>query len=276
MPYISDREISEEGIIFKFCETEETEGVKKEAEEMLKDYPELVESYEKLNKPLKTFSTNSKIMPNTYQSLIENCLDEEHYTAALQFMDSFQNEQYYPSKVHIRQVMDIIVNPKVDKDITYKSYKILQHVLCSTGSIAFENIWNFEKDHSEPEDVWPIGYDNFWMFIKDKFNSLAQNIDDTDQSSRILLLIEQIVNVFEIDIRIKKRKLSSSILLRLVTRSRTSLRIILESLILSGFSKEISMEAIRLLQRLLDQVNYNISEPAYINNKKRPSFHIEI
>jgi hypothetical protein len=64
--------------LFLFHETEETEGVWKEAEDMLKEHPEVVESYEKLNKPIKTFPTNSKIMPNTYQSLIENCLDEEH------------------------------------------------------------------------------------------------------------------------------------------------------------------------------------------------------
>jgi hypothetical protein len=64
-------------------------------------------------------------------------------------------------------MMDIIVNPKVEKDIASKSYKTLQHVLYSTGSNAFENIWDF---NSECEDVWPVGYDNFWKFIKDKFN----------------------------------------------------------------------------------------------------------
>ncbi|PKK69590.1 hypothetical protein RhiirC2_866672 [Rhizophagus irregularis] len=253
MAYISDRKEEEGNLYFLLCETEETEGVRKEAEEMLKVYPEIVESYEKLNKSIKTFSTNSKIMPNTYQSLIENCLDEEHYTAALDLLDSFQNEQFYPPKLHIRKMMEIIVNPKVDKDINFKSYKILQHVLYTTGSIAFENIWNFEN-HSDPEEVWPVGYDSFWAFIKDKFNSLTQNIDDNDQSTRILLFLEQIVNVFEIDMRIKQRKFFSSILLRLVTRSRTNLRIVIDSLITSVFSKEIPMEAIRLSQRLLDQI----------------------
>jgi hypothetical protein len=96
-------------------------------------------------------------------------------------------------------MMDIIVNPKVDKDIASKSFKILQHVLYSTGSVAFENIWNFEKDHSEPDDVWPIGYDNFWAFVKDKFNSLTQNIDDNDQVRVFLLfffLIKILLNEF--------------------------------------------------------------------------------
>ena len=51
-----------------------------EAEEMLKTYPELIESYKKLNNPTKGFSIakNSKILPNTYQSLIDNCLEENH------------------------------------------------------------------------------------------------------------------------------------------------------------------------------------------------------
>ncbi|RIA82897.1 hypothetical protein C1645_487880 [Glomus cerebriforme] len=174
---------------------------------MLKTYPELVELYEKLNKPIKQFSalTNSKIMPNTYQSLIENCLDEEHNVAALDLLESFQNEYYYPPKHHIRRMMDIIVNPPADKDkdVSFKSYKILQHVLYSTGSSAFENIWNFEKVCSEQEDVWPIGYNNFWAFIKDKF-MLSTQITNDDQSTRILLLLEQIVSVFEVDMQIKQ------------------------------------------------------------------------
>lgn len=96
--------------------------------------------------------------------------------------------------------MEIIVNPKVDKDINFKSYKILQHVLYTTGSIAFENIWNFEN-HSDPEEVWPVGYDSFWAFIKDKFNSLTQNIDDNDQVRHniyiyIRILIKILFNKF--------------------------------------------------------------------------------
>ena len=84
-------------------------------------------------------------------------------------------------------MMDIIVDPRVEKVIASKSYKILQHTLYSTGSNAFEKIWDFERINSEHEDLWPIGFDNFWAFIKNKFNLSTQNTEDGQVKKNFLI-----------------------------------------------------------------------------------------
>ncbi|CAG8704744.1 14199_t:CDS:2, partial [Funneliformis mosseae] len=269
MSYISSREITEDGVSFLFCESEGAEGVWKEVEEMLKSYPELVESYKRLNKRIKGFSAEKlkspKAMPNTYISFIDICLDENHNNAALDLLESFQNENYYPPKDHIRKMMDFIADLTLDKNICSKSYKVLQHTLHATGSIAFEDMWSFEENNLD--DIWPIGYDNFWMFIKSRFNS-AMNTKD-DQSERMLLFLEQVVNIFEIDMQIKQENFSSSILLRLIPKSVGKLRgnpkVIIDSLLTPFYSEEISMETVRLSQRLFDQIII-LSYAGYICN----------
>ncbi|CAG8806308.1 19212_t:CDS:2, partial [Racocetra fulgida] len=150
------------------------------ANEILKKHPELLELYENLN----NFSTNlpqSRTMPNGYQSLIDNCLEENHFKqklmtyfiddAALDLLESCQT--YKQIRQHIRRLMDIIASDQVDDDIASRAYKVLQHILQTSGNAAFQYIWTSEQIDTEEGTLW-ANYVNFWKFIEKQFTSLTK------------------------------------------------------------------------------------------------------
>ncbi|CAG8513016.1 10804_t:CDS:2 [Dentiscutata heterogama] len=158
------------------------------AGEILEKHPELLELYECLN-----------------------------YDAALDLLESCQSQHYHPPELHIRRLMNIIVNDQVDDDIASRAYKIFT---CK--------------------------------FIENLFTSLTK----VDKSDRIMMILDHIVSVIEIDIKVKKEELNSTLLLKLIPKSygrvRTNIKDLVNAL-LSPFHEEVSIETARLSQRILKQ-----------------------
>ncbi|CAG8841283.1 22898_t:CDS:2, partial [Racocetra persica] len=115
----------------------------------------------------------SRTMPNGYQSLIDNCLEENHYDAALDLLESCQSQHYHPPEQHIRRLMDIIASDQVDDYIASRAYKVLQHILQTSGNAAFQYIWTSEQIDTEEGTLW-ANYVNFWKFIEKQFTSLTK------------------------------------------------------------------------------------------------------
>ncbi|CAG8717103.1 12831_t:CDS:2 [Cetraspora pellucida] len=252
MAYISESECSEAGILYVLRTSSTAEETSVTAEEILKKHPELLELYENLN----NFSTNlpqSRTMPNGYQSLIDNCLEENHYDAALDLLESCQSQHYHPPEQHIRRLMDIIASDQVDDDIASRAYKVLQHILQTSSNEAFQYIWTSERIDADEGTLWE-NYVNFWKFIENRFTSLIKV--NKDKHERIIMILDHIVNVIEIDIKVKKDQLNSSLLLQLIPKSYGRIRTNIKdpiNVLLFPFREEVSIEIARLSQRLLKQ-----------------------
>ncbi|CAG8572841.1 16530_t:CDS:2, partial [Cetraspora pellucida] len=252
MAYISESECSEAGILYVLRTSSTAEETSVTAEEILKKHPELLELYENLN----NFSTNlpqSRTMPNGYQSLIDNCLEENHYDAALDLLESCQSQHYHPPEQHIRRLMDIIASDQVDDDIASRAYKVLQHILQTSSNEAFQYIWTSERIDADEGTLWE-NYVNFWKFIENQFTSLIKV--NKDKHERIVMILDHIVNVIEIDNKVKKEQLNSSLLLQLIPKSYGRIRTNIKdpiNVLLFPFREEVSIEIARLSQRLLKQ-----------------------
>ncbi|CAG8753507.1 15243_t:CDS:2 [Dentiscutata erythropus] len=248
--YISGSECSEAGVSYVLHMSDEEETVVT-AGEVLEKHPELLELYECLNNSLINFPSSplqSKTMPNGQQKLMIYFIDN----AALDLLESCQSQHYHPPEQHIQRLMDTIVSDQVDDDIASRSYKVLQHVLQTSGNAAFQNIWTFEQLDAEQGTLWE-NYVNFWKFIENLFTSLTK----VDKSDRIMMLLDHIVSVIEIDIKVKKEELNSTLLLKLIPKSygrvRTNIKDLVNAL-LSPFHEEVSIETARLSQRILKQI----------------------
>ncbi|CAG8662347.1 12446_t:CDS:2, partial [Acaulospora morrowiae] len=223
------------------------------ADEVLKTKPELVELYEKLNVSIDNVpgEFQSIKMPNAYRSMIEDCLEENHYNAVFDLIESFQNSTYHPSEEQIRRLMDMIVNDEVENlDTATRAYRVLQHVLQTSGTEAFQNVWKLdEKEEYNKGSFWSQ-YTDFWRFIEIQFKPHQDN----DKEDRTIMLLDHIVNVFETDIRLKKGNLGSTMLLHLIPKSTGKLRHPIQTLMSPFNEEEIYTEIARISQRLLEQI----------------------
>ncbi|CAJ0831106.1 21292_t:CDS:10 [Entrophospora sp. SA101] len=243
------------------------DGIWEKAEKVLITKPEIIEIYEKLNSittnPNNKTKKKSLLMPNTCQNMIDNCLQENHYSGAIDLIGSFYNQSYNPSEKHIRQLMDLVVNDqKVNYRMALKAHKILNQILQQEGSLPFENIWSsspsssdFDSQINEIDDIWKE-YKDFWNFFKKTM--FQPHLMDDDKSQRKLLLFEHIVSVLEVDIKLKQENLSSTIFLQLIpnnygAQQRTTNIKTPVDILISIFDKdEISKDFVNMIQRLLD------------------------
>ncbi|KAG9286650.1 hypothetical protein G9A89_012200 [Geosiphon pyriformis] len=267
MTYVIQNQTHEEGgILYLLAEFagEDTKATWKTAEEILSSRPEVIESYYVLNaawgKEIRTFEgkVHARIMPKTYQDLIENCLDESHYSAALDLMESFQNEHEYLPEHHIRRVMDLIVNEKVEDNVAARAYKLLQHVLQTSGSEPFQNIWKIPKELPEQDGLWAEYPLDFWKFIQTKLVSSSMN-GEAKKIIRESMLLDHIISIFEFDLLIKKDKLGSCMILQIFPKNygrvRNNIKYPIEALLAPFSMAEICpIETARLSQRLLGQI----------------------
>ncbi|RHZ52061.1 hypothetical protein Glove_465g57 [Diversispora epigaea] len=282
MVFISRHEFSENGLSYVLCASPSDKGKFVSANEALKTNPEVVELYEKLNNNNNnnniftydddnhndTFSmknTFSMKMPHYYKSMIENCLEENHYVATFDLIEAFQTKNYHPVEEQIRRLMDIIVNDQVENmEIITGAYRVLQHILQTSGTTAFQKIW--EIDHVDPEQkpgpLWNE-YTDFWNFIEQLIphqlsTDKVETVKKVERVERIVMLLDHIVGVFETDIQLKKGNLGNSILLSLIPkgygRLRTNIKGLVQTLTSAFHVNNISIEIIRIFQRLLGQI----------------------
>ncbi|CAG8458580.1 115_t:CDS:2 [Ambispora gerdemannii] len=250
----------ERGLIYLLVSGDDPDKKWKSAEEILSSRPELIELHEKLyNLKSKhypqSFAIKPRLIPKTYQDLIENCLDEEHYNGSLDLMESFQNEREYLPVYHIRQIMGIIVDETVENSLVIRAYKLLQHILQTCGAEPFQSVWKIDKANIEQGFIWCEYPLDFWKFFETKL-MLTLNDDSSSKVDRTLMLLNHLTNVHEMDII---NNLESSLLIQLFTKNygkvRTNIKYPIEAL-LAPFSTDdiIPIRTARVAQRLLEQI----------------------
>ncbi|CAG8549160.1 3070_t:CDS:2 [Paraglomus occultum] len=230
------------------------EAVWKSAQTILKTRPDLIELHECLciysDNDASTRKTPATQLPVTHRSLIENCLEEKHYVAAIDLLDAFQSNRYHPSEQEMRQMMDVIVNDQIEQDTAYRAFVVLQRVLQTSGAQAYQVVWKPERVDKDDGVLWE-GYTDFWKFIEKRIRASSE--DKSVQVTRELLLLEHIVNVFEYDMKDKKDDLESSLILQLfpveIGRVRTNVSGPIQALFIP-FTDKNCINVMYLVQRL--------------------------
>ncbi|CAG8463267.1 79_t:CDS:2, partial [Diversispora eburnea] len=146
--------------------------------------------------------------------------------ATFDLIEAFQTKNYHPNEEQIRRLMDIIVNDQVENmEIITGAYRVLQHILQTSGTTAFQKIWKIDHVDHEQGPLWNK-YTDFWNFLEQliPYQQSTDKVEKVERVERVIMLLDHIVCVFEADIYSKRGNLGNSILLSLIPKGYGRLR----------------------------------------------------